>query len=86
MNEEFLKFLVQYDYEINVKTGGTEKASREVEDLVLGIGLLRKQIETMSKQKMFDKSEFVGTVKEFEKLKTKLTSVMETVYSEIFED
>ena len=86
MNEEFLKFLVQYDYEINVKTGGTEKASREVEDLVLGIGLLRKQIETMSKQKMFDKSEFVGTVKEFEKLKTKLSSVMEKVYSEIFED
>lgn len=84
MNEEFLKFLVQYDYDVNVNVNGSEVVIKKAKEIVDNFNEVKQIIESLSKTKV-SKDAFSGIVKQADQAKKDLTALFSQMFSQILD-
>lgn len=84
MNEEFLKFLVQYDYDVNVNVNGSEVVIKKAKEIVDNFNEVKQIIESLSKTKV-SKDAFTGIVKQADQAKKDLTALFSQMFSQILD-
>lgn len=83
-NNEFLKFLVQYELELKVKDNASGKAKTASDSISKELGDLRKEIDKLADTPIINPKTFGKAIRSFEDLKTDLTNILTGIFQDAF--